>query len=1369
MKKIKFFTIIMALFLCLFVVSCSNCKKKKNNVKIDFIVENQTVATLDVEKGYTLVTSDFPTDPTKDNYQFSGWYHDDLKISAGYVVNEDLQIVARFEKISQVTIKFIVDNTEVSTKTVDPGYTLTEADFPTDPKKDKFQFDGWFIGSIKVEVGYEVVENVNIIAKFSEEKIDVKQDGTKEYPYLIKTPADLINFADRLNHFDEETEDLNYYEAYFALDADIDMTGFTYTPAGKEITILNDDGEEEVIKGFAGAFDGRGHTISNLKVAVSMKTNREYDGGLFGLTYMAYIHDLKLDNIDYEVESGSDDANREIYMGGVVGHAILTVFENIDVTGQITTKVFENNGAYLGGIAGMWDVRDGSKAYYVDARNCHTNIETVIGEVDGEKCSLENGVNGGLFGYVSTYNGAVAIINSITEGKVYGGKYVGGLVGYLSANNASILDSASYAAVTATAVEVSYTGGLIGMVTTDSLVKDCFFAGPSVRGTRSTSNSYKSYAGGIVGYYAPDDYELYYSAGFACVNSYYKTSVRGANNISNVGTETTVNIDLDFVKETLKWDENSWTIQDNILQAVNVDLKNQTYEVKLIVDGTVVETITKDAKAILGTLEDQENKGSNIFYSWMFGDDALYRYYMPVTKDLEIVAKFYDVSSIAGLYAGTATLYETTDAGLMVLNDDGTLQWINSSTVSGDYKYDGEHIIMNIYNTIGEVSGTLIDGKLHCLISAGMSGDVDYNFSKIELTLFGEYFSPTGDIITFGNEGIMSFQSTGVSNGAYIRGTYTMTGNEIRVSGTNLSAIYSSMNIVNIDNYSITVNFISKTPGVPSIENVTFTKILTKNYSNYPFIDTYNFAYVSGSSPYLQTDYSFVFKDNGTVDYVSAYSTTSCQYYVFNEGKTVKIILEGYASEFSYEEDGNFFHGILNRGTSETKRGIVLAPRSEGKLYGIFISSVGDILFVSEETLNYYLFVDGKYQKDAVVEIDGITPNARITINGLDYILKYESSPYAKDTGYSVALVGPEEGEYTYNGKKIHLDGIGGVSGDEQGYYISYDNNLIVIVTDKDEFIGFNYVEAQEANNVITLKDADQYQGVWFADKEEDGELKKKHYKLLIDGYGHTAFMYLRYDEKNDTYTYTYNWGEVCWVDITPTATGIRCDYNSNQHCEMSFYYNNNLMYSTNFGYLKEIAMYKDGYTGSMLPPSLPTNVVGRYTGETKDGVSVVFNLRQDITGSYAGTPFVGTFDGVDTVAFTINDIVYRFNIETLVLSFNDENITMQAGGIIEEIIPESLCGTWGGGTWEGNGSDKSSTVVIEKDGTIRYASQSFTNATYDYENHTITAKGYNADHEEVTITITFDEAGTTAHAVYKFVYDGEDHTIEGKNLTKQA
>ncbi len=99
-------------------------------------------------------------------------------------------------------------------------------------------------------------------------------------------------------------------------------------------------------------------------------------------------------------------------------------------------------------------------------------------------------------------------------------------------------------------------------------------------------------------------------------------------------------------------------------------------------------------------------------------------------------------------------------------------------------------------------------------------------------------------------------------------------------------------------------------------------------------------------------------------------------------------------------------------------------------------------------------------------------------------------------------------------------------------------------------------------------------------------------------------------------------------------------------------------------------------------------------------------------------------------------------------------------------MIPEALCGVWSG-TWEGMGSDKTTTLKIEKDGTITYVSQTFANVTFDYETMTINASGFDDNQEAISIVIVYNTDANTINVVYTFIYDGEEHTVTGTNLTK--
>jgi hypothetical protein len=71
-------------------------------------------------------------------------------------------------------------------------------------------------------------------------------NGTQTNPYMITTPEELVHFSEEINN-----GKLNN-GVYFALGADIDMSGVDFSPIGNSS------------HPFISHFDGRGHTVSNI-------------------------------------------------------------------------------------------------------------------------------------------------------------------------------------------------------------------------------------------------------------------------------------------------------------------------------------------------------------------------------------------------------------------------------------------------------------------------------------------------------------------------------------------------------------------------------------------------------------------------------------------------------------------------------------------------------------------------------------------------------------------------------------------------------------------------------------------------------------------------------------------------------------------------------------------------------------------------------------------------------------------------------------------------------------------------------------------------------------------------------------------------
>ncbi|MDY2696587.1 MAG: hypothetical protein SOV27_05450, partial [Eubacteriales bacterium] len=115
--------------------------------------------------------------------------------------------------------------------------------------------------------------------------------GTSSNPYLISSSTDLKNLSTNVNN------STTYLDKYFAMTTNIDLGGQKFTPIGKNSSYP-----------FKGIFDGKGFTISNIKITESSNS-----AGIFGYVENATISNLTISNGTITQTGASQCA------GGIVG------------------------------------------------------------------------------------------------------------------------------------------------------------------------------------------------------------------------------------------------------------------------------------------------------------------------------------------------------------------------------------------------------------------------------------------------------------------------------------------------------------------------------------------------------------------------------------------------------------------------------------------------------------------------------------------------------------------------------------------------------------------------------------------------------------------------------------------------------------------------------------------------------------------------------------------------------------------------------------------------------------------------------------------------------------------------------------------
>lgn len=169
----------------------------------------------------------------------------------------------------------------------------------------------------------------------------------------LRTAEDLVEFAQLYNAGDASKFDPDG-DGVYVLEADIDLTGVTWTPIGnpKTQTAIPYNTTEALADPFTGVFDGAGHKITGLSMFVNIQTTQTM--GLFGSISGATVKNLTIEDAKLSV-SGSGICTNHVALGFVSGMTVESTIENVHVTGTIdgfAVSTASRNVA-VGGITGF--------------------------------------------------------------------------------------------------------------------------------------------------------------------------------------------------------------------------------------------------------------------------------------------------------------------------------------------------------------------------------------------------------------------------------------------------------------------------------------------------------------------------------------------------------------------------------------------------------------------------------------------------------------------------------------------------------------------------------------------------------------------------------------------------------------------------------------------------------------------------------------------------------------------------------------------------------------------------------------------------------------------------------------------------------
>lgn len=184
-KKKKIIVAIFLLILLAILLFAIVQNSKSNEIEVTFDCHGgSAVENLKIQKGETIKE---PEKPTKDGYQFIGWYYEGKKFNFNEEIEHNIKLEAKWLKVGTIKHTVTFDSsggTEISLQKIENGKTAKK---PENPTKDGYTFIGWLLDGKTYDFKSKVEKSITLTALWKENyvnnkttNVSVKEEVKKE-------------------------------------------------------------------------------------------------------------------------------------------------------------------------------------------------------------------------------------------------------------------------------------------------------------------------------------------------------------------------------------------------------------------------------------------------------------------------------------------------------------------------------------------------------------------------------------------------------------------------------------------------------------------------------------------------------------------------------------------------------------------------------------------------------------------------------------------------------------------------------------------------------------------------------------------------------------------------------------------------------------------------------------------------------------------------------------------------------------------------------------------------------------------------------------------------------------------------------------